>query len=248
MLIAIDIGNTNIKAGSFLNGELQELILIKDSIPNSLLPAENDFAVSSVVPAKTKLISEKISEAAGKKPFIISGDIKYNLKIAYDTPETLGPDRVASAEGAFLLFRKSIEFVAYNNKTYIITIDFGTATTINIVKYPGIFSGGIIAPGLNLMFNSLRSGTAQLPEVSVEDYIDLIGSSTKSSMASGVINSVTGLIDKVLNNITNENDGEAVIYITGGNAKKIIPFLKFDFTYEEGLVLYGIKALWDLNQ
>lgn len=249
MLIAIDIGNTNIKIGSFLNNKLQEISFVKDinSFPYSSFTSSEDFAISSVVPAKTKLISDRVKEIFNKEPFILSQKINYNLKIDYETPQTLGVDRIASAEGAFYLFKETVEYVTYDNKTIIITIDFGTATTLNVIKYPGVFTGGIISPGIDLMFNFLNSGTAQLPPVVADDYKNIIGNSTKSSIASGVINSNIGLIEKILAYFKTDKEIKTIIYITGGNAKKMIPFLKFDFVFEEGLVLYGINALYNLN-
>ncbi len=142
--------------------------------------------------------------------FIISNKAKFNLNINYDTPETLGIDRICSSEGAFYLFKNSEDFKNYNAETYIVTIDFGTATTINIIDYPATFIGGIISPGLKMMFNSLNKSTAQLPDVDPYDYLDLIGRTTNSSIATGVINSSIGLIDKLLSYIKNDLSGKNI--------------------------------------
>jgi len=252
MLIAIDIGNTRIKVGKLESDKLTEFLSFND-IPDVLKflksDSKNNIAVSSVVPDKTKIISEEVYKITSKAPFIISKDIKKNLTISYKTPETLGVDRLCSAEGAFFLFKNSYKYKSYSAGTYILSIDFGTATTINVIEYPGKFIGGLIAPGLEMMFESLKQRTAQLPHLSVSDFISTIGNDTNSSIASGVVTSVVGMIEKTINHLKKEKSAkEVIVYITGGNAKKIVPYLNFDFIYEEGLVLYGINALWVLNK
>ena len=257
MLIAIDIGNSRIKAGKFIDNKLTEFHSFKDitDILSFLMSNPKDnVAISSVVPDKTKIISEEVFKINGKSPFIITKDVKTNLIIDYKTPETLGIDRLCSAEGAYFLFKNSEEYKNYNESVYILSIDFGTATTINIIKYPRKFIGGLIGPGLEMMFVSLKQKTAQLPLLSISDFVSTIGKDTKSSIASGVVTSVVGMIEKTFNDLINAGTRRdsslqnVVVYLTGGNAKKIIPYLSFDLVYEEGLVLDGVNALWELNK
>ena len=247
MLIAIDIGNSRIKAGKFINDKLTEFHSLKNITEVFAFlksNSKNDVAISSVVPDKTKIISEEVEKITSKSPFIITKDIKANLTIDYKTPETLGIDRLCSAEGALFLFNNSEKYKNYKEGTYILSIDFGTATTINVIEYSGKFIGGLIAPGLDMMFESLKQRTAQLPLLSVSDFVLTIGKDTNSSIASGVVTSVVGMIEKTINTLSSQN---VFVYLTGGNAKKIIPYISFDFILEEGLVLYGISALWKLN-
>ncbi len=251
MLLAIDIGNSRIKIAKFNQDKIVSQASftkpseLKSSISNS---ETNDYAICSVVPEKSKTIFEMIKNTTGKSPLLISNSIKTNLEITYKTPETLGADRLCSAEGAFFLFKNSKQFKNYINKTFILSIDFGTATTINVIEYPGKFIGGLIAPGFDIMFSSLKQGTAQLPVVNISDFSSIIGESTKSSIASGVVTSVTGMIEKTILSLKKEKSADRIlIYITGGNAKKIIPFLNFDFVHEENLVLYGINSLAKIN-
>jgi type III pantothenate kinase len=132
---------------------------------------------------------------------------------------------------------------------YILTIDFGTATTINIVKYPNIFAGGLIAPGINTMFKSLTTQTSQLPDLTIDNYKVLIGDDTHSSIASGVINSTVGVIEKVASYINNLDDcSNLIIYATGGMADKLQKFLSNKIIYDEFLVLRGIRSLHELNK
>lgn len=252
MLIAIDIGNTRIKAGKFTNDKLTEIFSSQDT--SEVLTflksyTKSDFAIASVVPDKTKIFSDEVYRLTGKFPFIISIDIKKNLAIVYKTPETLGTDRLCSAEGAFFLYKNSKKYKTYNKGTYILTIDFGTATTVNVIEHPGKFIGGLIAPGFEMMFESLKQKTAQLPYLDVSSFTSTIGNETNSSIASGIVTSVVGMIEKIINYLVRTMHALSLhIYITGGNATKIIPHLNFDIVHEEGLVLYGIYALWELNK
>ena len=247
MLIAIDIGNSRIKVGKFSDNKLTEFHSFKDL--NDIFSflksnAKDNIAVSSVVPEKTKIISGEIEKITGKSPFIVTKDIKTNLTIDYKTPETLGIDRLCSVEGSFFLFKNSEKYKDYKEGIYIFSIDLGTATTINVIEYPGKFIGGLIAPGLDMMFDSLKQRTAQLPLLSTSDFVSTLGKDTKSSIASGVVTSLVGMIEKTINTLSAKN---VFVYLTGGNAEKIIPHLSFDFVYDEGLVLYGVNSLWKTN-
>jgi len=247
MLLTLDIGNTNIKGGVFKGEDLEDHFIISDiSKLKSFLKkyAISRTAISSVVTEKTKLIVEQLSANYNFKPFIINNDYKFNLKIDYKTPETLGIDRICSAEGAYNLCGNTL--VA---GTYLLIIDFGTATTINIVKYPNVFAGGLIAPGINTMFKSLSTQTSQLPDLTVDNYDCLIGDDTHSSIASGVINSAVGLIEKAVSYLNNLNDySNLIIYATGGMSDKLQKFLSNKIIYDEFLVLRGIRSLYELNK
>jgi type III pantothenate kinase len=131
---------------------------------------------------------------------------------------------------------------------FLITIDFGTATTINIVSTDGQFIGGLIAPGVNTMLNSLNEKTAQLPLPDLSSYVGLVGNSTDSSIISGVITATIGLINETVSQLNdNSNQRPPVIFITGGNSKFILPHLKHKVIFEEALVLKGLKIVYDLN-
>ena len=160
----------------------------------------------------------------------------------------MGLDRVCSAEGAFSIYKRSKNFDSYNSETFLVSVDLGTATTINIVGYPGEFIGGSIAPGIKTMITSLNLNTAQLPAIDFSSYKGIIGKNTESSIAGGIINSTTGLIEKTFSYLKSELKAKEIItFITGGNAEAVIPYFNFKFNFEKGLVLKGIKAIYDLN-
>ncbi|HEY6906907.1 MAG TPA: type III pantothenate kinase [Ignavibacteriaceae bacterium] len=244
MFLACDIGNSRIKTGIFSGDNLINSLAFNNVEQVIDLYSDKDISftgISSVVPERSaRLLSSLDSKSF---PFhLISSESKLNLRMKYRTPESLGSDRLCSAEGAYLMNGKMRE------NEIIVTIDFGTATTINIVEYPGAFIGGVIAPGINMMGEALHSYTASLPEAEVSEFNDIIGDSTKSSIASGLLNSSLGLINRVLDTLNRRySSNTQKIFITGGNAEMLIPFLDFNYTYEKNLVLYGIKAITSLN-
>jgi len=259
MLLVVDIGNSRIKAGIFDNDKIIRHSSFNEVTQLKLFISEykiSGSAICSVVPEKTKNVSDLIIAFTNNPPLIISIKeknsnpvIKTNLIVDYKTPETLGIDRLCSAEGAFYLFKNSENFRTYTRGFYIISIDLGTATTINVIEYPGKFIGGLISPGIEMMFDSLDQRTAQLPHLDINSFTSIIGNDSNSSVASGVVTSVVGMIEKVINNLKSEQSAKEVfVYLTGGNAKKIIPFLKLDYLYEENLVLYGMNMLYKLNK
>ncbi len=244
MFLACDIGNSKIKAGLFSEKIITETFLFENIEQLKSLYTERKISltgISSVVPAKSDEL-KLFLKSNNLSCYQITKKSDFNLKISYNTPETLGIDRICSAEGAFFLNKKM------RKDEILLSIDFGTATTINVILYPGEFIGGVIAPGVSLMSESLHSNTAQLPVVTTEDFHDMIGTTTKDSVASGLLNSTIGMIEKILNFLQNKYQAKKIkIFLTGGNAEKIIPHIKLDFVFEKNLVLYGIKNIIDLN-
>ncbi|HEX2963050.1 MAG TPA: type III pantothenate kinase [Ignavibacteriales bacterium] len=252
MILACDIGNSRIKFALYDKYGLRELKISS----RGLLPLDwfrkskiEHAAISSVVPSVTDELSEYFSKEFNLEPFVITHESAFNLQIDYETPHSLGIDRICSAEGAFALFKASPESKSYSEKTFIVTIDLGTATTLNVVKYNGVFSGGIIMPGIMTMANSLKVNTAQLPEISIElDYKGFIGKNTRSSIASGILNSTLSLIESSICRLKNEAGAEAVkLYTTGGNAPLIEKHLKYEHVMVEDLVLRGVKSVFERN-
>ena len=245
MLLVCDIGNSKIKSGFSDDENISSIKIFEDT--DSLIKFVTgkkitSAAVSSVVPLKLKSFIKEFYTRFDFNPTVIDKRSKFNLKIEYKTPGTLGIDRICSAEGALYLYNLNN---SYNKNTYIISVDLGTATTINIVKYNKVFSGGLILPGINMMFKSLKDETAQLPVVKSSEYKSMIGDTTKSSIASGVINATVGAINRAIEHLKQKNNKAAVeIYITGGNAKYILPYLEYEYIFEKGLVLYGIRSVY----
>lgn len=248
MLLTLDIGNTNIKSALFDDLSLKEFII--HSNPDKVVEylnktTLNEAAICSVNPRVEKLLTDNISEK-GIKLFRADIQNKFNFKINYETPQTLGMDRVCSAVGALEIAEKD---KLISEDQYLITVDFGTATTINIVSPHREFIGGLIAPGITTMFKSLNERTAQLPLPDLNNYKGLIGNSTNTSIISGVITSTVGMISETINHLSaSSNQIIPIIFATGGNAGYILPHLKYKVLFEEALVLKGLKVIYYLNE
>ena len=251
MLLVCDIGNSRIKAALFDKNKL-----LKFNFFTSVNKLVNSYkkkniasvVLSSVVPNKSREFEIQIKKKFKISPFRINDSLNFNLKVNHSTPEYIGTDRICSAEGAFYLYKKSRNFKSYNKNDIILSIDLGTATTLNFIKYPGVFTGGIIAPGVSIMSESLHNQTALLPVVSTSEYKGLIGRNTKEAISSGVINSTIGLIEKSINELKSKNKSAKIhIYITGGNAQQIIPYFRTKHKFVPELVLIGIKAVYEKN-
>lgn len=247
MLIALDIGNTNIKSALFAGNQLVDFTVhskIDETIEYISKTSFKEAAICSVNPTSQKIVNDIIS-AKGVSIFEATVKNKFNLTIKYETPATLGMDRVCSAVGALE--------IATNEKLisktqFLITIDFGTATTINVVTPDRQFIGGLIIPGINTMLNSLNEKTAQLPLPDLQSYQGVIGNSTNSSIISGVITATTGSINETVNKLREDSKQDPVIFVTGGNARFILPRIKNKVIYNEALVLKGLKLIYDMNK
>jgi type III pantothenate kinase len=247
MLITFDIGNTNIKSAVFENHSPGEFTIHPTIGSVFLYLQKADFkkaAICSVNPSTEQKLTDYLFEK-GIPVFNANMRNKLNLEIKYKTPETLGMDRVCSAAGALemAILQRLLE-----NNQYLITVDFGTATTINIVSPSGEFIGGLIAPGLSTMLKSLNEETARLPIPDLNSYCGLIGYSTETSMLSGVVSATIGMINETINELTGAGRHyKPIVFATGGNAGFILPHLKHKVFFERALVLKGLKVIYDLN-
>lgn len=248
MLLTLDIGNTNIKSALFEKDKLNQFFVHsdRDELFNYLSKSKfAEAAVCSVNPPVEKAVTNYFS-GKGIKLFRASINDKFNLKINYKTPETLGIDRICSAAGALEIATSE---KLLKEHQYLITIDFGTATTINIISPAMEFIGGLIAPGIITMLKSLNEKTAQLPLPDISNYTGLIGNSTDASIISGVINSTIGMISETVNELSEEGSKNLpLIFATGGNTRYILSHLKYKILFEETLVLKGLKVVYDLNR
>lgn len=247
MLLALDIGNTNIKSALFKGNTLIEFSVYSDS---------DDFKKYIETISFTNVLVSSVNQASERRIldqfhhknipiFRASIQNKFNFDIAYETPETLGIDRICSAVGAFSI---ALRDKLLANNQYLVTIDFGTATTINIVSPDRKFLGGSIAPGITTMLKSLNEKTAQLPLPGLNSYKGIIGTSTNSSILSGVISATVGLIKETKSYLETKSKVLPLIFATGGNAKLVLPYLNFKIILDEALVLKGLKTIYDLNR
>lgn len=253
-LLAIDIGNSNIKACLFSPAKTEENIFYFNNLESLFSFIENlSFemaSISSVVPSISKLFLEQFPR--DKKFLIIDKSINFNIKFSPDGTNnnyfsTIGVDRLCSLEGAYSFFNQD------SKSDFCVIIDFGTATTFSLINKYGNFLGGSISPGLETMFKSLNSNTSLLPLIDESysegtKYISLLGNSTPENIISGVYNSALGIVTYTLDKIKLKYKSNRLsVYITGGNAVKLLNMFDFNFIYEPKLVLIGIKEITKLN-
>ena len=253
MLLAIDIGNTNIVVGlldksnivsSFrLNtdktGNIDLISNIKLMLDKLNIKVETiiDSIVSSVVPEVIDKVLNDLNFLLGKKPYIVNTSLNLGLNIEIDNPNSLGSDRICD------LVAVSEE---YNGPSII--IDMGTATTISILGENRNYIGGMIIPGIKTSLDALSSKASKLPEIDLEDPKSLIGKNTIDCMKSGIIYGNTCLIDGLIKKIKEELNYNFTIVSTGGLARYIIKHSSFDIIYDENLLLKGLYYIYKNNK
>jgi type III pantothenate kinase len=234
--LAVDIGNTRTKFGYFQNREVQFV----DSIDNELVVEKskqlNDLKLDGIIVSSVNpLIQTKINFSEFEVPVLeLDYKIPLPVKINYQTPETLGKDRIALAVGAYMTFPKQSTLV----------IDIGTCITYDYISDKGEYLGGAISPGIQLRLNSMNHGTGSLPLINwnEKDKIKIIGDTTISSMLSGVINGIIGEINGFIQSYKSETL-ELKVLITGGDSSFFDKELKNGIFADPNLVLKGLNEI-----
>lgn len=253
MIIAIDIGNSNIVLGCLENGsicfearmatdriktadqycaELKTMLGLFDVDPANV----EGSIVSSVVPLVQQVIVQALERLTGKPCLTVGPGLKTGLNIKIDNPAQAGSDLIVGAVAA-------IE--AYGAPLCV--IDLGTATTISVIDRDKVFRGGSIAPGVMLSLNALSSGTAQLPAISLERPRKAVGTNTVDSMRSGLLLGSAAMLDGMLERIEDELGYPTRVIATGGLAKFIVPLCKRKMEIDDHLLLRGLDLLYRRN-
>lgn len=255
MILAVDIGNSNIVIGciddnkiffeenietSIRKTKLEYAIILKTLFElNDISPEDVDGAIiSSVVPPLTNVIKSAITMTTDIDPFVIGPGIKSGIAIKMDDPRTVGSDLIATAAGA-----------ADEYGAPVIIIDIGTATTITMVDDSKAYIGGVIMPGAQVSVDSLASRTAQLPRISIEAPERIIGKNTIGSMQSGIIYGNASCIDGMIDRFVEEIGIKEPITVvaTGGLSKIIVPHCKKDIIIDQDLLLKGLRIIYNKN-
>lgn len=240
-MIAVDIGNTFIKTGVFANDELQQLQRFKTAAETiAFITKQNEFflAISSVNPEVLSTIKQALFNT-GAIIQVARLDSPFSFSIKYATPETLGIDRLCGLEGAIGLLKSR----GVKDIFPLITIDSGTATTINCINTKAEFIGGTIMPGIGLMLQSLNRQTAMLPGVEISGNFSLIGNSTESCIRSGVLHSTIALIEKIKAEMLRAENRPVNVVCTGGSGELIANYLGIKGLYHPSLTLLGLSCL-----
>ena len=253
MILAIDIGNSNIVVGciddtttyfverlSTDNGKtdleyaigLKAILELYNISPNSI----HGGIISSVVPPLSNTMSRAVEKVIGKAPLLIGPGVKTGLNITIDNPAQLGSDLVVDAVAAM-----------HQYPVPLIVIDMGTATTMSVIDKDKKYIGGVIIPGLRVATDSLISKTSQLPKISLETPPHAIGKNTIDCMKSGAIFGNAALIDGMIDRIEGELGMTATIIATGGLARFILPHCTHSITYDDALLLKGLQIIYKKN-
>ena len=250
MLLTADIGNTSITLGVF-DGEalIEEFRLASDK---DLSQDEYEVLfktlcksfkidgciIASVVDELSKKFQSAVENVFNIKSIMLTSECKTGVKIALENPKEAGADRIANACGAFMLYEKPC-----------IVVDFGTATSFDIINKQGEFIGGVLAPGLNLQMKVLNKFTSRLPKIDVATSTKAIGNNTSEAILSGVIRGSACMIDGLVEQCEAELGEKAVLIATGGYSGLISSYLKRPFDHiNPTLTLEGLRVLYELNK
>lgn len=254
MILALDIGNTNIVVGCIdrektyfierlstvrTKTELEYAVDIKTVLDIYSVNTKDieGCIISSVVPQITNIIKLAAEKILQTQALILGPGIKTGLNIKMDHPSQLGADLVADAVAGISEY-----------STPLIVFDMGTATTASVINKDKEYIGGMILPGVGVSLDALTSRASQLSGISIEAPKNVIGKNTIDCMKSGVLYSNAGAIDGIIERIEEELGEKTTIIATGGLAKKIIPYCKQNIIMDEDLLLKGLLVIYEKNR
>ena len=256
MIICIDIGNTNIKYAIYDKDELRisfraatDFKKTSDEYGAQLVSMLKTMElkrseitggiISSVVPSLDYTIDKMCEVYLGIKPLHIAPGLKSGLNIRCDDAREVGADRIVNCVSAI---------VEYGEGKPMIVIDFGTATTFNIISAKNEFIGGVIAPGIKGSLDSLVNGTAKLPRVEIEAPKSVIAKNTVTNMQAGIVFGLAGLAEYIVNKIKKElGEKDVKTIATGGFSAVIAKEINCIDVVDKFLTLKGLKYLYNLN-
>ena len=254
MLLAIDIGNTNITLGLYDGdtlGPRWRLATDHDRMPDEYgILLVNLFqhagvgardvgaiAMASVVPPLTGTFEQACERYLGRAPLVVDAGVKTGVRIRYDDPKQVGADRVVDAAAVHKLYGGPA-----------CSVDFGTATTFDAISAEGDYLGGAIAPGIGIAAEALSQRTAKLPKVDLHRPPAAIGRNTVHSIQSGLVFGYVGLVEGMVARFRAELGPKMKVIGTGGLAEVIAKETKVIEILAPWLTLDGLKIVWELNQ
>ena len=254
MLLAIDIGNTNILIGGIQDDQImfkariatdrtrtsdQYGVEIKNMIEalGAKISDISDCIISSVVPPVFNSVRTGVIKIIGKQPMVVGPGLKTGLNIHVDVPSQVGSDRIVIAVAALAEYQAPL-----------ILIDMGTATTIEVVEPENRYLGGVIFPGVKVSLDALTNHAAQLPGISLDQPKQVIGKNTVDCMRSGTMYGNAAMIDGLVDRIEEELGHSSTIIATGGLARFITPLCKRDIIVEKDLLLKGLNLIYKKNR
>ena len=254
MLLAIDIGNTNIVIGCIKNDEIlfqariatdriktsdQYGVEIKNMLETFGVSREDidGCIISSVVPPVFNSVQTGVRKVIGRQPMVVGPGLKTGLNIHMDVPSQVGSDLIVVAVAALAEYPAPL-----------VIIDLGTATTIQVIEPENVFIGGMVCPGVMVSLDSLTSRTAQLPGISLDEPKQVVGKNTVDCMRSGIMYGTAAMLDGCIERIEEELGHSFTVIATGGLAKFITPLCKHEMILERDLLLKGLNIIYKKNK
>lgn len=254
MLLAIDIGNTNLVIGCIQDDNIlfkmriatdrtrtsdQYGVEIKNMIETFGVKVSDitDCIISSVVPPVFNSVKTGLIKVLGKQPMVVGPGLKTGLNIHMDVPSQVGSDRIVIAVAALAEF-----------KAPLILMDLGTATTIEVVEPDNRYMGGVIVPGVRVSLDALTSRAAQLPGISLDCPKQVIGKNTVDCMRSGMMYGTAAMIDGLVDRIEEELGHPSTLVATGGMAQFIAPLCRHEIILDKNLLLKGLNIIYKKNK
>ncbi len=254
MLLAVDVGNTNLTIGLFDGAErVADWRLKTDpeqtvdgwgamfhnllSLAAVRLEDVSGFTFSSVVPQLDASISGMARRYLGLEPFQVTAFSRTGLAVRVEKPEEVGADRVVNSVAA--------------SERYgcpCIAVDFGTAITFDAISPDREYLGGIICPGIQVSSQALVRRTARLPQIELRRPVKVIGTSTEGSLQSGFYYGMLGMLDGILDKMLDTLGRDASVVATGGQSEILAPASRYIRTIDDGLTLEGLRLIWNMNR
>src|SRR5437870_2981712 len=253
MLLAIDVGNTNIVLGVFDGETLVQswrLQTLRERTSDELgLLVDGLFAHSriervqirgvvlgSVVPPLTGTMRAMLDRYFGVKAMIVEPGVNTGMPILYENPSEVGADRIVNSIAAWARFG--------GDARPMIVVDFGTATTLDAISAKGEYLGGAICPGVQISADALFQRAARLPRIDVRKPARIVGRTTVSAMESGLFYGYVGMVEGLVRRMRDELGGDAVCVATGGLADVIAPETPLIQHVDPDLTLHGLRIVW----
>jgi len=254
MILAIDIGNTNIVIGCIDENKTYFVERLRTDASKTALEYALDLKnvlelygitlkdlhgsiVASVVPPVSTTIRQAIEKVTGQQPLMVGPGVRTGLNIKVDNPASVGADLIVAAVAA-----------VRDYPAPLIIIDMGTATTMTVVDRNGNYIGGVIIPGLQVALDSLVNRAAQLTKISLEVPPHVIGRNTLNCMQSGSLYGTAAMIDGMIDRMEAELGEPATVVATGGLARFVMPLCNHEIQMDDGLLLKGLWIIYQKNQ
>ena len=253
MLLAVDVGNTNIVFGLYQEQRLAQTFRVETARSRTAdeygvlvgqMLALRGFdtkgvtaaILASVVPPLTDVMVEAIRHACARDPLVVGPGLKTGIAVKYENPRDVGADRIVNAVAAFERCRSGV-----------IVVDFGTATTFDCVSPKAEYLGGVIVPGVQVSLDGLLARAAKLSRIEIAAPPRVVGRNTTHSLQSGIVHGYAALVDGLVGKLERELEFPCKVLATGGLARLIAPYTERLTVVDEHLTLDGLRILHEMN-